>query len=51
LTTDDAALAYTAGTATRGAFLADHPGEFVRDDQRAAKFGFTFAPGGFLTKV
>ena len=31
-------------------FLARHPGEFTRDAEREAKFGFTFAPAGYLVK-
>jgi cephalosporin hydroxylase len=32
------------------AFLADHPGAYLRDPAREAKFGFSFAPGGFLIR-
>jgi len=31
-------------------FLAAHPGAYQRDESREAKFGFTFAPGGFLIR-
>lgn len=31
-------------------FLARHPGEFTRDAQREAKFGFSFAPSGYLIR-
>ncbi|MBT8246943.1 MAG: class I SAM-dependent methyltransferase [Acidimicrobiia bacterium] len=32
------------------AFLADHPGAYRLDTSREAKFGFSFAPGGFLIR-
>ena len=32
------------------AFLSAHPDTYVRDEVREAKFGFSFAPGGFLVK-
>jgi cephalosporin hydroxylase len=31
-------------------FLAEHPGAYRQDESREAKFGFTFAPGGFLVR-
>ena len=31
-------------------FLAAHPGSYQPDEAREAKFGFTFAPGGFLVR-
>ncbi len=31
-------------------YLADHPGAYRRDEAREAKFGFTFAPGGWLVR-
>lgn len=31
-------------------FLGRHPGRFTRDAEREAKFGFTFAPSGYLLK-
>jgi cephalosporin hydroxylase len=31
-------------------FLATHPGAYHRDESREAKFGFTFAPNGFLVR-
>ena len=34
-----------------GEYLAAHPGAFVADQAREAKFGFTAAPGGFLVKT
>jgi cephalosporin hydroxylase len=33
-----------------GGYLADHPGAYRRDSAREQKFGFTFAPGGFLIR-
>jgi cephalosporin hydroxylase len=32
-------------------YLAAQPGNFVADNPRAAKFGFTAAPGGYLVKT
>jgi cephalosporin hydroxylase len=32
------------------AYLDAHPGSYRRDEGREAKFGFTFAPGGFLVR-
>jgi cephalosporin hydroxylase len=31
-------------------YLAAHPGSYVHDEARERKFGFTFAPGGFLIR-
>ena len=31
-------------------YLADHPGAYLSDTAREAKFGFSFAPGGFLIR-
>jgi cephalosporin hydroxylase len=31
-------------------YLAAHPGSYDRDEIRERKFGFTFAPGGFLIR-
>jgi cephalosporin hydroxylase len=31
-------------------FLADHPDDYVRDVEREKKFGWTFAPGGWLIR-
>jgi cephalosporin hydroxylase/SAM-dependent methyltransferase len=32
------------------AYLSDHPGDYVPDREREAKFGFTFATDGFLVR-
>lgn len=32
-------------------FLAEQPGLFLADSARAAKFGFSFAPGGYLIRT
>jgi cephalosporin hydroxylase len=31
-------------------YLTAHAGSYLRDDARERKFGFTFAPGGFLIR-
>lgn len=33
------------------AYFARHPSDFARDVAREQKFGFTFAPGGFLRRL
>lgn len=32
------------------AYFERYPGDYLRDREREAKFGFTFAPGGYLIK-
>jgi cephalosporin hydroxylase len=32
-------------------FLREHPGQFIADREREAKFGFTAAPSGYLIRT
>lgn len=38
-------------TEALNAYFEKYPDDYLRDSQREAKFGFTFAPGGFLIKT